>query len=55
MRRSKLNLGCGTDIRPHYVNSDVAALDGVDTVHDLESFPYPFEDNTYDEIVAINV
>lgn len=52
---TKLNLGCGTDIKPDYVNLDVAALDGVDIIHDLESFPYPFEDNTFEEIVAINV
>lgn len=52
---TKLNLGCGTDIRPDCVNLDVAALDGVDIVHDLESFPYPFEDNAFEEIVAINV
>ena len=52
---TKLNLGCGTDIRPDYVNLDSVVLKGVDMVHNLDSFPYPFEDNTFDEIVAINV
>ena len=46
----KLNLGCGRDIREGYVNLDKAGLDGVDVVHDLNVFPYPFEDNEFDEI-----
>ena len=25
-------------------------MDGVDIVHNLETFPYPIEDNTFDEI-----
>jgi SAM-dependent methyltransferase len=51
----KLNLGCGSDIRPGFVNLDVAALPGVDVVHDLGTLPYPFPDNTFDEVVAFNI
>ena len=48
-------MGCGTDVRTGYVNLDSAVLDGVDVVHDLNTFPYPFEDDTFDHIIAINV
>ncbi len=50
-----LNLGCGKDIKKGYVNLDRAQLPGVDVVHDIEKFPWPFEDNTFDEVVANQV
>ena len=31
----KLNLGCGTDIRPGYINVDVISSRGVDMVCDI--------------------
>ncbi|MBI4571568.1 MAG: hypothetical protein HY723_06420, partial [Chloroflexi bacterium] len=31
----RLNVGCGDDLLPDYVNLDMAALPGVDVVHDL--------------------
>ena len=51
----KLNLGCGRDIREGYVNLDKVGLEGVDVVHDLNVFPYPFEDNEFDEIYCSHV
>ena len=51
----RLNLGCGIDIRPGYVNLDKVKLPGVDVVHDLERPPYPFPDAAFDEIVARDV
>jgi SAM-dependent methyltransferase len=51
----RLNVGCGTDIRAGWLNLDVAALDGVDVVHDLEARPWPFPSGTFDEIELINV
>ena len=51
----KLNLGCGTDIRPGFVNVDSADLPGVDVVHDLNSLPLPFEDASFDEVVCQDV
>lgn len=51
----KLNLWCGTDILPGYVNIDHVSLPGVDIVHDLENFPYPFEDNQFAEVKCFMV
>ena len=51
----RLNLGCGTDIRPGFVNVDSAALPGVDVVHDLNVLPLPFEDEAFVEVVCQDV
>ncbi len=48
----KLNIGCGNDAREGYVNLDVVPLKGVDVVHDLNKFPYPFEKDLFDEILC---
>ena len=46
----KLNLGCGRDIKKGYINLDKAKVQGVDIVHDLDNYPWPFKDNYFDEI-----
>ncbi len=51
----RLNIGCGREIKEGYVNLDRVELDGVDVVHDLEKFPYPFDDNEFDEIYCKHV
>ncbi len=48
----KLNLGCGSRPIKGYVNIDKFNLKGIDVVHDLNKFPYPFKDNTFDEIIS---
>ena len=50
-----LNLGCGRDVRPGWVNLDRAALAGVDVVHDLERVPLPFADGQFARICARDV
>lgn len=50
-----LNLGCGRNPIDGYVNLDRSALPGVDVVHDLERFPLPFDDDTFDEIIGIDL
>jgi len=54
-KSNKLNLGCGKHILPGFINLDFINALGVDVVHDLNKFPYPFEDNTFDHIKAINI
>jgi|SRR3989344_1644318 len=51
----KLNLGCGNNIRSGYVNLDNVKLDGVDIVHDLNKYPYPFKNNEFDEIICHHI
>ncbi len=50
-----LELGCGRVKHANAVGIDRIALPGVDVVHDLNLFPYPFEDNTFDEVYAIHI
>jgi SAM-dependent methyltransferase len=52
---TKLNLGCGFDIYPGWINLDRAALPGVDVVHDLEKLPLPFADGSMDYVLAKDV
>lgn len=49
----KLNLGCGTNKKPGYVNVDRAH--GPDVAHDLESFPWPWPDSSVEEIAAEHI
>tara|TARA_Y100000590_G_C15634374_1_gene982391 strand:+ start:53 stop:613 length:561 start_codon:yes stop_codon:yes gene_type:complete len=51
----KLNLGCGSKILKDFVNLDKFEYYKPDIVHDLEKFPYPFEDNSVDEILLSHV
>lgn len=51
----KLDLGCGARKRPGFIGVDIRLLPGVDVVHDLRNFPYPYPDNSVDEILMDNV
>ena len=51
----KLNLGCGSKILEGYTNVDKFDYYKPDIVHDLEITPYPFEDNSIDEIILNHV
>lgn len=50
-----LDLGCGNKKRPGAVGIDVNPRTDADIVHDLNAFPYPFSDGSFDEIYADNV
>lgn len=50
-----LDLGCGPYKRDGAIGLDRVALPGVDVVHDLERFPYPFPDDSFDIVYAMSV
>ncbi len=45
-----LDVGCGNKKRPGAIGIDSNRNTQADVIHDLNVFPYPFEDNTFDEI-----
>lgn len=51
---SKLNIGCGNDKLKGFVNLDISPLVNPDVVCDIE-YGIPFDDNTFDEVLANNV
>ena len=53
--KKKLNLGAGKDIRDGYVNHDIADLLGIDVVHDLNEYPWPWDENQFEEILALDI
>lgn len=48
----KLDFGCGQKKEPGFIGLDGFDSPDVDVVHDFDVFPYPFADNTFDEIVC---
>lgn len=54
-KSKKLNAGCGKDIKKGYINLDSAKLPGVDVVHNLDKYPWPFRENSFDEVYCDNV
>ena len=51
----KLNLGASRRPKSGYVNLDKKAYKGIQVAHDLDIFPWPFEDGSFEEIRAIDV
>jgi len=55
MKKLKLDLGCGSSKKAGFLGVDVIQLEGVDVVHDLNMFPYPFKEDSVDEMWLDNV
>lgn len=50
-----LDIGCGNRKRAGSIGLDINPATDADVVHDLNEFPYPFEDSSFDEVHADNV
>ncbi len=50
----RLNLGCNADVRTGWVNVDIADYGGNEII-DLNSYPWPFEENSVVEVSASHV
>jgi SAM-dependent methyltransferase len=51
----KVNIGCGGKPRDGFVNVDQHPLSGVDIVHDLDIYPWPFDDQSVQHVLAEHV
>ncbi|MFH1369557.1 MAG: class I SAM-dependent methyltransferase [Elusimicrobiota bacterium] len=50
MNKKILDMGCGMAKIPSAVGVDMNRLPGVDVQWDLDKFPYPLEDNSFDTV-----
>jgi predicted SAM-dependent methyltransferase len=51
----RLNLGCGKTPIEGWINVDKIKLDGIDVIHDLDKFPYPFDNGSADYVLLNHV
>ena len=51
----KLNLGCGKSSKRGYINLDSVKLPGVDVIHDLDKYPWPFKNSEFDYVFGAHV
>lgn len=51
----KLNLGSGKDIKKDFINLDSVKLPGVNVIHNLNKYPWPFKRNEFDLIYSSHV
>ena len=49
----KLNVGCGQQILPNYVNADIRKLEGVDVIGDVKCLP--FKDSAFEKLWASDI
>lgn len=54
MQKKILDLGCGNTKRPGSIGVDFNSRTVADVIHDLNTFPYPFENSSFDEIYLDN-
>lgn len=50
-----IDLGCGDKKTRDAIGVDSVELPGVDIVHDLNCLPYPFNDNSVDRVMMLNI
>jgi predicted SAM-dependent methyltransferase len=52
---TRLNLGCGMDLKEGWVNVDYNRAYRPDVVHDFDVLPYPFENEQFERIYCSHV
>lgn len=55
MAKVRLNLGCGKTTMEGFVGMDRRKFPGVDIVHDINDYPWPFADESVEEIHCSHV
>jgi SAM-dependent methyltransferase len=50
-----LDVGCGSAKAPGAIGLDISPETDADIVHDLDRFPYPIDDNAFDQIILQDV
>lgn len=50
-----LDVGCGSAKYPGAIGLDISPDTDADCVHDLDAFPYPFEDSSFDQVLMQDV
>ena len=55
MKKTKINLGCGTKTFKDMINVDFLKGKNVDVVHNLNEYPWPFKSYSVDYIYCDNV
>ncbi len=50
-----LDVGCGKNKTRGAIGIDFCKIPGVDIIHDLNVFPYPFDDNTFDKVIMKHI
>lgn len=54
--QSILEMGCGKrKVYPDSIGLDICVSSHADVIHDLNDFPYPFEDSKFDIVTCIHV
>lgn len=53
--RRVLDIGCGANKSPGAIGMDVNPRTQADVIHDLDTLPYPFPDNQFDEVIGRHV
>ncbi len=53
--KTKISLGAGTEPEEGFINVDIVALDGIDVVHNLMNYPWPFADGSAEYIKAKDI
>jgi len=55
LNSKKLQLGAGKRAFPDFLNVDIAKERGIDIIHNLDIYPYPFKDGQFEYIHAEDI